>query len=198
MKAQRMNKKISVMALLAIVTLVAVVLPLTGEGEATTADAGYTYGGWSVVTSADIPVSLTPSADTYVAVTGITMMTKDSGTTIDVGDSLQLVATVMPEDASDQAVSWSSSNPFVASVDSMGVVAAHGAGRVTITVITHEGGYTATYVVSVSDRLITHTPPVSDNAWLWSFGLLVVMFGAIFVYALIKLYKLKGENGGRP
>ena len=49
------------------------------------------------------------------------------------GDSITLGATVLPEDAADKSVSWTSSNKTVATVDKNGVVTTHAAGIVTIT-----------------------------------------------------------------
>ena len=69
------------------------------------------------------------------------------------GRSLNLVATVSPSGASNSSVSWSSSNTSVATVDNNGVVTVSSNATVgstaTITVTTHEGGYTASCVVTV-------------------------------------------------
>lgn len=54
-----------------------------------------------------------------------------------VGESVQLSATVLPADAADPAVSWSSSYPGVASVDDNGLVSGISAG---VAVITAEAG----------------------------------------------------------
>lgn len=59
-----------------------------------------------------------------------------------VGATLQLEANIIPEDANDQALSWSSSDNSVASVDQFGLVSAQAAGIATIRVSTNEGGYT--------------------------------------------------------
>ena len=49
------------------------------------------------------------------------------------GDTMTLVAKVLPEDAANKNVSWSSSNRTVATVDKDGVITTHEAGTVTIT-----------------------------------------------------------------
>lgn len=54
------------------------------------------------------------------------------------GASLQLTATVLPEN-SDKNVLWSSNNPSVATVDSNGLVTTHSVGTATITAMTTDG-----------------------------------------------------------
>lgn len=63
--------------------------------------------------------------------------------------TVTLSATVLPADATNKAVSWSSSNPAVATVDSAGKVTAVAAGSATISVQTLDGGYQAACNVTV-------------------------------------------------
>lgn len=63
--------------------------------------------------------------------------------------SLQLKATVLPEDAFNKNVSWTSSNEKVATVDENGKVTAVGSGKTTITCTTEKRGLKATCVVTV-------------------------------------------------
>jgi len=123
------------------------------------------------------------------------MQTKDSGT-LNVGDSLHLNAAVTPSNATNPAVSWSSSNPFVASVDSMGVVAAHSGGTVTITVMTHEGGYAATYVVTVAEETGSSLS-AGNNSIVWALVVLVIALVIICVIAMIMMYRMKVAGGRR-
>lgn len=81
-----------------------------------------------------------------VPVTGVTL-NANSGTLYQ-GGTLTLTATVAPSDASNKAVTWSSSNPTVATVNS-GVVTALATGTTTITVTTQDGGFTASYALTV-------------------------------------------------
>lgn len=71
-------------------------------------------------------------------------------TSIAVGSDETLVATVAPANATDQTVSWSSSDSLVASVDSTGKVTGAGTGTATITVTTTDGSYTDTCTVTVT------------------------------------------------
>ena len=55
---------------------------------------------------------------------------------ISVGQTKQLIATVLPENAVDKTVTWSSNNPDVATVDQNGLVTAVGTGNAQITATT--------------------------------------------------------------
>ena len=85
-----------------------------------------------------------------VAVTGVTLNNSKMG--LFVGDSGQLTATVQPDNASNKAVEWSTSDDTVAKVDANGKVTAVKAGTATITVKTADGGKTATCEVTVTAR----------------------------------------------
>ena len=77
---------------------------------------------------------LTASATVTVTVpvSGIKIATKGN-TPVAYGESLQLEYTVQPENATNQAIEWSSSNEDVLRVDENGVVTAVGAGKANIT-----------------------------------------------------------------
>ena len=66
------------------------------------------------------------------------------------GDTEQLTETVLPSNATDKSVTWSSNNTAVATVSSSGLVTAVSAGSATITVTTTDGGYTASCAVTVT------------------------------------------------
>ncbi|WP_455558406.1 leucine-rich repeat protein [Agathobaculum hominis] len=85
-----------------------------------------------------------------VNVTGV-QLSRDSAT-VYVNDTLQLTATVLPEDATDRSVRWSSSDESIASVDQDGKVTALAAGTATITVTTTDGGKTAGCIVTVTAK----------------------------------------------
>lgn len=65
------------------------------------------------------------------------------------GQTRPLIASVSPANASNQNVSWSTSDETVATVSSTGEVTAVSAGTATVTVTTEDGGYTASSVVTV-------------------------------------------------
>ncbi len=76
-----------------------------------------------------------------------------------VTEQTSLTATVFPEDTTDKTVTWTSSNPSIASVDADGVVTALYKGTVTITATT-ANGLTATCEVTVYSpaKVITLNP----------------------------------------
>lgn len=75
---------------------------------------------------------------------------------VTVGESFTLTATVTPDNATDKTVTWTTSNPNVATVDKNGNVTAVGAGTAVITVTT-KNGLTATCTVTVKEP-IQETP----------------------------------------
>ncbi len=71
------------------------------------------------------------------------------------GETLQLTATVLPQDATDRTVTWTSSNTAVATVDANGLVIAVAAGTATITATTNDGtNLTATCAVTVPQPVV--------------------------------------------
>lgn len=65
------------------------------------------------------------------------------------GASQKLTAVLMPANATNQAVSWSSSDSSVAQVDQSGEVTPVAEGTAVVTVTTVDGGFTATAAVTV-------------------------------------------------
>ena len=64
-------------------------------------------------------------------------------------NSVELTATILPSNATDQSITWSSSDSRVAKVSSTGVVTAIAPGDVVITAKTNDGGKTASCSVAV-------------------------------------------------
>ena len=123
---------------------------------------GYTFAGWytavsggTQVTSSTI-VTATGNHTLYahwnpIRVTGVTL-NKTSLTLHHNGSgqtSEKLVATVIPSNATNQSVVWSSSNSNIAKVDSSGNVTAVSGGTATITATTSDGGYKANCTVTI-------------------------------------------------
>ena len=65
------------------------------------------------------------------------------------GETAQLIATVIPSDATDKNVVWNSDTPSVATVDQSGLVTAVSSGTAIITATAQDGGKTASCTVSV-------------------------------------------------
>ena len=124
-----------------------------------------------------------------VAVTGVSLNT--AAASLYVGESLQLVATVTPDEATDKAVSWTVDRSDIVEVSANGKVTAKAAGTAVVTVTTVDGGFTATATITVSKQAVSVsinggaesisvsqygkatltaavTPSVSDNSVTWS------------------------------
>ena len=104
---------------------------------------------------------LTSCVEKDVDVTSVTL----DKTTLEltIGGTATLNATVLPSDATDKTVVWTSSNPSVATV-SDGLVTAVGAGTATITATA--GGKSATCTVAVETPVVVVTSVTLDNPTL--------------------------------
>lgn len=108
------------------------------------------------------------------AVTGIEL--DQTSISIKEGETATLAATVAPANATDNSVTWSSSNEAIATVED-GVVTAVAIGSATITVTTTDGGFTATCDVTVTDpnarsgalavfKKVNSTAEITDGVYL--------------------------------
>jgi len=95
--------------------------------------------------------------DTIFTVSGVTL--NQTTATLIVDETLTLTATILPDNATNKAITWSSSNNDVATVLD-GVVTAVSVGSATITVTTADGNKTATctLIVLVATGCNTNTP----------------------------------------
>lgn len=116
----------------------------------TTNDGGYT---------ATCDVTVTDGGVVAVPVTGVAL--DKTAMSLQRGDTAKLTAAVSPADATNKAVTWTSSNPGIATVDADGNVSAVAVGVAEITVATADGGYTATCTVTVTE---SGTVPVNGVA----------------------------------
>ncbi len=79
--------------------------------------------------------------------------------TLGISQTIQLLPIIHPSTATNQNVTWTSSNKNVADVTNTGIVTAKALGSAIITVTTTNGGKTATCKVNVSDVVL----PVAEN-----------------------------------
>ena len=136
---------------------------VNGDGNITTADAALIYS--YILGTADAKVTIeqvdvngdgkvntADVVEVYVAMKGFVDVTSvtlnHSEVSMERGESLQLVATINPSNATFQALTWKSSATSVATVDANGEITANGVGTATITV-TAANGVKATCVVTV-------------------------------------------------
>lgn len=99
-----------------------------------------------------------------ILVTSVTLPATDTLTKI--GENRTLKATITPANATDQALTWSSSNPAIATVSEKGVVTAVSNGTATITATTQDGSNkTGTSVIKVSTIVSANNSiPVSSGS----------------------------------
>ncbi|WML41553.1 Ig-like domain-containing protein [Neobacillus sp. OS1-2] len=125
------------------------------EGTATitvtTADGNYT---------ASCRVTVQP-----INVTSLSL-NKTSGTLI-VGSNETLIATVLPENATNKDRNWTSSDPSVATVDSTGTVTAVSEGTAMITATTVDGGFTARFSLNVLALKIESINDINSTVYQW-------------------------------
>lgn len=107
--------------------LVTAISPGFVQLRATSLDSG--HEAWCNVNVLTIPV------------TGVTLDKETAE--MEIGDRMTLVATVLPENASNKTVTWTADKNNVVTVDSNGVVKAIGSGRVTVTATTNDGHFVA-------------------------------------------------------
>lgn len=124
--------------------------------------------------SASINVTNTP-----ISVSSISL--DKSTLNLTVGSTSQVVATLLPSNATNNTINWSSTNNTIASVNASGLVSANGVGSATITATTVDGGFTSSVSVSVSEETVfepiyTFTFSASGNpSWTATSG-----FGAYY------------------
>ena len=126
----------------AVATVSGGIVTPVGEGETeitvTTDDGGHT---------AVCKVTITKPAE--ISATGVELDRTTMSLTLGVDTSGVLKATVLPEGATNQSVTWTSSNETVATVVG-GTVTPVGEGETNITVTTDEGSYTAVCKVTIA------------------------------------------------
>ncbi|WP_299246832.1 chondroitinase-B domain-containing protein [uncultured Aquimarina sp.] len=82
-----------------------------------------------------------------VSVTGVTI--SPSSSIIEIGNTQQLTTAITPDDATNQNVTYNSSNTSVVTIDSNGLLNAISTGEAVITVTTEDGGFTDTSTITV-------------------------------------------------
>ena len=92
-------------------------------------------------------VAYTPTSDGSPSVTGITLDTTSA--TLMVGETMTLLPTVSPAEASNKNISWTSSNPSIVSIDFSGKMNALKTGNAVISAMTEDGAFTATCSITI-------------------------------------------------
>ncbi len=106
-------------------------------------------------------VTVNNSSQQLIPVTSISL--NKTSATLEIDNTLNLTATIYPNNATDKSVSWSSSNSSIVTVEN-GTITAVGYGSATITVSTIDGNKTATCLVEVvEDKITFNTLSVEDE-----------------------------------
>ena len=80
------------------------------------------------------------------------------------GDTETLIATIYPENATNESLQWSSSNTDVTTIDINGIITANGYGTTTITASSIDGSnQAAPYLVTVIRPAESHLPQLFEN-----------------------------------
>ncbi|MDO4623539.1 MAG: leucine-rich repeat protein, partial [Eubacteriales bacterium] len=111
---------------------------------------GTEWSSWMTVPPIQTDIDVYMRNENDIGVTGVSLdsssielATYDAGTDNRNVSTRQLMALIQPEDAENQTVIWTSSDPATASVDADGLVTAHKYGKAVITATTEDGGFTA-------------------------------------------------------
>ena len=137
---------------------------------ATVDKAGTVHGlrpGTATVTATAEGKSGTCAVTVKAKAIGVTEVTLDkTELTLTEGETETLTATVRPDNADNRKVTWSSDKTEIATVDGAGRVTAVKAGEAVVTVMTEDGGKTATCAVTVKAKTVSVTEVTLDRAEL--------------------------------
>lgn len=138
-------------------------LAVTGVSAGKTTVTVHTSYGQSVAYDVNVYTEL-------VNVTDVSL--SETTATIEKGDILSLIATVLPENATEKGVTWSSSDEGVATVSADGIVTAVAEGVVTIKATSNENAdISASCVVTVTESSAPDNTggPVNDESKLGTY-----------------------------
>ena len=143
-------------------TLTATVVPFDATNQKVTWRSNNTAvaivenGTVTAVSAGNATITVTTEDGNHTATCEVTVTVSATGVTLSQtelslvkGATATLTATVVPSDATNQKVRWSSNNTSVATVEN-GTVTAVSGGTATITVTTEDGNHTATCEVTVT------------------------------------------------
>ena len=133
-----------------------------GDGRVTAVKAGEAT---VTVTTEDGGKTASCKVTVKAKTVSVTEVTLDkTELTLTEGETETLTATVWPDNADNRKVTWSSDKTEIATVDGAGKVTAVKAGEAVVTVVTEDGGKTATCKVTVKAKVVPVTG-VEVNPW---------------------------------
>ena len=129
---------------------------VSNTGNTSTVITGVGQGTATIYASAADGTMATCQVTVGVPVTAVKL--SKTTITINTGSQTSLTATVEPSNATNRAVSWSSSNTNVATVDAYGNITTWEAGYATIKCTSQDSGISASCGISVVGVSVTHVP----------------------------------------
>ena len=100
-------------------------------------------------TSTPAPTATPEPTPASIVPTSVTL--DQEGGILNNGMTWTLHATVLPEDAADKTLTWTSADESVATIDDSGVITTHAPGQTTITAASTAGGVSTTYNLVVQE-----------------------------------------------
>ena len=140
----------------------------SATGVATVSSAGLVTGvdgGTAVITATTLDGGHTATSSVEVLVHPSYVSLSTGSVSMASYETFPLMATVYPTNATNQKVSWISSTPSIATVDTSGLVTAVSPGSTTITVLTEDGSYTSTCAVTVDSFQFKRKLSAGKNYW---------------------------------
>ena len=125
----------------------------TATATATPAPAAAPTAATATATPAPAPTPTTTPTHILIPITNVNI--SKSTATINTNQTLQLTVTILPSNATNKAVKWSSENTKIATVSSNGKVTAKLPGTTTITVMSKNGSFKAACKITVRQPLIS-------------------------------------------
>lgn len=114
-------------------------------------------GGGKATITAKTSNGITRTCTVTVLKSVSSVSLNNSSVSMYTGSTYKLTAAVLPADASNKKVTWTSGNNGIATVDETGTVKAVKAGTVTVTATTADGGFKATCKVTVLQHVTSVT-----------------------------------------
>jgi len=127
------------------------VATVSQEGEVTAIKLGSAV---IVVTTVEGGFKARYTVTVKVSVTGV-VIEKPAKTVFEAGEEVELTASVLPDDATVQNISWKSSNTAIATVNGNGKVTTVAPGTATITVTTEDGEFEDELEIEVVGTYVT-------------------------------------------
>jgi uncharacterized protein YjdB len=126
------------------------VVTISENGEVTALKKGNASIKVTTVDGGYIATCRVKVADATIPVTGVSI--SEGSIELNVSETKSLSVTVLPSNATNQGVTFTSSNLNIATVDENGLITAISEGQTTIIVTTDEGGYQDFVTVVVSSN----------------------------------------------